>query len=345
MNIDLSVIIPIYNGSKFIEKTIESIVSLNKDIKLEIILVNDCSKDNTDDICKEIINNKINNVVFKYINNDKNVGVAKSRSVGINSCIGKYLAFFDQDDTLLKGYKSFIEILDETNADFLSANYYMNIKNNKLFCSYNSNNHLCDIEDIKYLRRKTLYLDNKEIKNLDINTSVWNCVYRREFIVNNNIVPRSFTSYEDDWVITIESLSKANKIYLSNDYFYCWNISKTSQSHKKKHFNNYYNNRLLLEQFVMDSILNLNLTSNEKTSLANRLKKETLVWSFYNECGREPIDYNSMKNLLSKYNNNELLFLKEYARKKEKIIIDLLIKKQFKLAVFIQNNVFKSYFH
>ena len=72
---------------------------------IEIILVNDCSKDNILDICKEY-SKTYNNV--KVISNEKNSGVSATRNNGINNSTGEYICFVDSDDYVEKDY---VEIL------------------------------------------------------------------------------------------------------------------------------------------------------------------------------------------------------------------------------------------
>lgn len=88
----VSVIIPAYNCSKYIEKAIESILS--QDMPLEIIIIDDNSQDNLGQaIGKYLI---LEN--FLYIKNEKNLGVAESRNRGVQIATGDYIAFLDADD-------------------------------------------------------------------------------------------------------------------------------------------------------------------------------------------------------------------------------------------------------
>ncbi|WP_272668608.1 MULTISPECIES: glycosyltransferase family 2 protein [unclassified Providencia] len=88
----ISIIMPAYNAEKTIKNSIESIVGQSySDFKIYII--NDCSTDRTIDILNEQTDKRI-----KVINNTTNLGVAKSRNIGINQCQGKYIAFLDSDD-------------------------------------------------------------------------------------------------------------------------------------------------------------------------------------------------------------------------------------------------------
>ncbi|WP_086301799.1 bifunctional glycosyltransferase/CDP-glycerol:glycerophosphate glycerophosphotransferase [Campylobacter devanensis] len=96
-NIDVSIIIPLYNKEKFIEYTIKSV--LNQTLKnFECIIVNDFSTDNSLNIAKKIINNDCR---FKIINHKANRGLSESRNTGIRASIGRYITFLDADDMLM----------------------------------------------------------------------------------------------------------------------------------------------------------------------------------------------------------------------------------------------------
>ena len=97
--VKISIIIPIYNVENYLEKCIES--ALNQTYKnLEIILVNDGSKDKSLDICRkyEFIDNRI------ILIDKPNAGVWLARYDGIKKATGSYISFMDSDDYIEKDY-------------------------------------------------------------------------------------------------------------------------------------------------------------------------------------------------------------------------------------------------
>lgn len=93
-NKTVSVIIPVYNASKYIRKTIESV--LNQTYKdIEIVLVDDCSKDNSKEIIDEFIKNH-QNIVYHL--QEKNTGAAVARNKALDLAKGRFVAFLDSDD-------------------------------------------------------------------------------------------------------------------------------------------------------------------------------------------------------------------------------------------------------
>lgn len=97
MNKNVSIIIPAYNSSKYIEESVEScIVQIKKND--EIIIIDDGSVDDTSDILKKYSN--FDNVKYIY---KKNGGPASARNTGMKCANGAYISFLDSDDTLLDG--------------------------------------------------------------------------------------------------------------------------------------------------------------------------------------------------------------------------------------------------
>ncbi len=114
-----SVIIPLYNKSNFIKNTIESI--LNQIFQdFEIIIVEDCSTDNSLEIAKTVISDKI-----RIIRHEKNKGLSASRNTGIRNANSKYIAFLDADDLWKPNYLEKINSLINKfpEASLFATNY------------------------------------------------------------------------------------------------------------------------------------------------------------------------------------------------------------------------------
>ena len=94
MNELVSIITPSYNTAKFIGKTIESVQAQTYQ-NWEMIIVDDCSTDNTDDVVTGYMNDKR----IKYIKNVKNSGAAVSRNKALREAKGKWIAFLDSEKT------------------------------------------------------------------------------------------------------------------------------------------------------------------------------------------------------------------------------------------------------
>ena len=104
-NIKVSVIVPVYNVEKYIRQCLESII--NQTYKnLEIIVVNDGTKDNSMKIVEEYLSDERIKVI-----NKENGGIASARNRGIDEATGEYISFVDSDDWLeLNTYEKFLYV-------------------------------------------------------------------------------------------------------------------------------------------------------------------------------------------------------------------------------------------
>lgn len=114
-----SVIIPLYNKENHIENTLKSV--LNQSFQdFEILIIEDCSTDNSKRVSESIVSDKI-----KIIQHEKNKGLSASRNTGIQYSNSTYLAFLDADDFWHKNYLEKLKELTEnfTEAHLFATNY------------------------------------------------------------------------------------------------------------------------------------------------------------------------------------------------------------------------------
>ena len=97
----ISFIVPVYNTGLYIKKCLDSIINQTFKEEIEIILIDDGSTDNSDELIKEYIENSNSKDLMKYYTK-KNEGIAKTRNFGIDKANGKYIFFVDSDDYIDK---------------------------------------------------------------------------------------------------------------------------------------------------------------------------------------------------------------------------------------------------
>ena len=120
MNNLISIIVPVYNAEKTLEKCVDSLLNQNHR-ELEIILVNDGSKDNSLAMCRAFAEKDERIRVIRKTNG----GAASARNVGINEATGEYLCFVDGDDKVEKNYVSHLwKTLTQANADIAVCGLY-----------------------------------------------------------------------------------------------------------------------------------------------------------------------------------------------------------------------------
>lgn len=169
MNKKISVIIPIFNSSKTLERTIESIINQTYR-NLEIILVNDGSTDNSLEICERYANRDSRIIIV----NQNNQGVGKARNHGIDVSTGDFISFVDSDDTIDGDfYSELIATQLVTNADIVESGAKVVLGENNVIYPYEKENKINIFKNHDYMEN---YL------NFSLNVSVWGKIYKKEVI-------------------------------------------------------------------------------------------------------------------------------------------------------------------
>ena len=118
MNDLVSIISPSYNCERFIGKTIDSVLAQTYE-NWELIIVDDCSTDNTDAVVA-----KYNDKRIKYLKNEKNSGAAVSRNKALREAKGRWVAFLDSDDLWLpEKLEKQIHFMESNGYHFSYTNY------------------------------------------------------------------------------------------------------------------------------------------------------------------------------------------------------------------------------
>src|SRR5688572_15976770 len=108
----VSVVIPAYNRENFIKAAVESVQAQDID-DIEIIVVDDCSKDKTVSVVEKMTDPRI-----RLIKHEQNKGEAGARNTGVRAAQGKYVAYLDSDDTWLPGkLKAQIDVMESASSD------------------------------------------------------------------------------------------------------------------------------------------------------------------------------------------------------------------------------------
>ena len=211
----ISVIVPIYNVKKYLEECISSII--NQTYKnLEIILVDDGSKDNSPRICDEISKKDSR---IKVIHKE-NGGISDTRNVGISNSTGKYIQFIDSDDFM---EDNMIETLHkdivENGADVTMCSYYL-FKDGIKTTDATYEKEIYNKEQIL----QEILLDEK------IRSYAWNKLFKRNLF--DGIKFPKGKVFEDIYIIPLV-LEKAEKVVFNNIPLYYYRQREGSILHKQ----------------------------------------------------------------------------------------------------------------
>lgn len=210
-NLELSIIIPVYNVEKYLEECLNSISKI-KDINYEILIVNDGSPDNSQKIIEEFCRN--NNKAKFFIK--ENGGISSARNYGLERAKGKYIWFVDSDDFINPDeFQNFYKGLED-DLDILIGNYF-SLKNENLIRGTESYKENIIFSGEKFLRENGKIIIGKGY--------VWRNLYCREFLMNNNLYFEKGIVLEDQ-LFTILCLLKAKKIKYLENYIYYYRIGR-----------------------------------------------------------------------------------------------------------------------
>ena len=137
----ISIIVPVYNTEKYLEKNINSLI--NQTYKnIEIIFINDGSTDKSLEILEKYAQKDKR---IKIINQEKQ-GVSNARNKGIDSATGKYIMFVDSDDWIdMDACENLIDIQKLYNAEFIYSNYIKEYEKKSIINKIDENNNLINI--------------------------------------------------------------------------------------------------------------------------------------------------------------------------------------------------------
>ena len=207
----LSIIVPVYNNSKYIDVCMKSLIRQTLD-DIEIIVIDDCSNDNSYEKL-----GKYNVYPFiRILRNDKNYGAGYTRNKGIELANGEYIGFVDADDYVsVRMFELSYKAAVESNADILMSDIVF-VKDDTF---YRMGNQYLEYDD-KVPRRIT---DKKsDIKY--ISNSPCNKIYKKEFI--KGIKFPEDCKWEDIGFTTMAFLMADRILYINNPgYFYRRDLS------------------------------------------------------------------------------------------------------------------------
>ena len=303
MNKKVSIIVPIYNVSKYLEQNIESII--NQTYKnIEIILVNDGSTDNSLDICNKY--KKIDSRII--VINKKNGGIANARNAGLDICTGDYICFVDSDDYLDINY---VEVL---------LNRVIKDKTLVAQCC------IKEVDDDGNILNEYGYKDKKFISGRELNIDsfqdylipnvvVWDRIYDKK-IFKSLRFPDGKSS--DDEYISFVSLYDIKKISLVPDKLYYYRYNP----------NSYTKTKITYQKLTLLELLKRKIELCESKN-DQELYKKSLIQFLDTSIGLYSRVYKEIDKKDSHLND----IYKDYL-KYLKLVNNISLKKRFKYIVF-----------
>lgn len=222
MNPKVSIIIPVYGVEKYIERCITSV--LNQTYRnLEVILVDDCTPDNSIKIARNTIegNERSCDLIIRILHHDINKGQSAARNTAIKEATGDYLFFLDSDDEITENcIEELVKPLNTQKYDIICGGCKVIEENNCKLCKSAGEIHDRD-NMIRY------FAEGK------FGAMPWNKLVNTTFLRSNNLVFCEGVLHEDLlWNFQLACLAK--NLYCVNNYTYNYYIYPNSSSRSKE---------------------------------------------------------------------------------------------------------------
>lgn len=267
----VSVIVPIYNVEKYIERCLRSLFEQTLD-DIEYIFVNDCTPDNSMIILEKVLEEYPHRIKqVKIINHEQNQGQAGARTSGMKAMTGEYMIHCDPDDWVeLDMYEIMYNKAIEHNNDIVCCNWV--IEKNR-----------------DSIKQKIYYgaTPQDSLKRCLYNPSLCNKLIKTELIKNNNIYPYEGINCGEDLNVVIRSLYYAKTLKILDIYpYHYWSNQQsiTQNNHKTQFYNSHKPNVEKLCQFLNDKgneyiILQNYIKFIEKYGLISKSCNDFKLWS------------------------------------------------------------------
>lgn len=226
-----SIIIPVFNSEKYIERCMESVIRQTYN-NIEIIIVNDGSTDKTLELCQEY---QKRDDRITILTGQGHMGVCRARKLGIKSAMGEYITFVDSDDWIEEDcLGSRMECIAD--ADVVLSGYYTEREEQTPIHYPCIHTGIYKGEEIKYIWRHLFSAEDENVYPV-----LWCNTYRtskmQEVI---DFIPDNLIFYEDYCITFMMLLEKADIVNVKNDigYHNCVNEnSTTSLNHRDEYLN------------------------------------------------------------------------------------------------------------
>ena len=303
----ISIVVPVYNTSEYLDRFVKSVLCQSF-YSFEIIFVNDGSSDNSSDIIKKYNDSRI------VLVEKENGGVSSARNAGIELARGKYICFFDSDDTIEKEtLKICVNSIKDNDLlvfcyrDIISENH--SIPHNQQAMAVSSKSFFEDV--FFFASRMQIY-------------SPCNKMYVRKIIVDNNLLFEKDLKIGEDYLFNLSYIKHCKKILFSNDVLYNYhhqnsmsainkydsNMPKFQfrvvlETHKFKKNESIYEKEYIIKRMVYlfryfktknidnivvkdsmkwfyDNLNSINIANNSKTSAKYNIPYKLLINKHYN---------------------------------------------------------------
>lgn len=201
---DLSIIIPVYNTEKYLDRCINSLIKQNGDVrdKYEIIIINDGSTDNSNSIITEYASKYPDIIKSHSIDNS---GISIARNIGLDHAIGRYIWFVDSDDYVSENSIHMLISSMNSQIEGIAISYTMTYDN----------------KPDKYIKLSPNCTNGIDLLTQSNHNPAQFCIFRKDFLDINNLRFIEKCMHEDvDFSTRAKFLAKNIKVITEPLYFF-----------------------------------------------------------------------------------------------------------------------------
>lgn len=291
----VSIIVPVYNSEKTLERCLESII--NQTYKnIEIICINDGSVDCSLKMLKKYAKKDSRIIIVDKINE----GVSKARNIGLKKATGSYVTFVDADDYVeVTAIESMVDVFEDNNVDLVRCNYRVNYNNSEKVDVGNFEG-----IDINLLTRndiKNMFLP--KILDGSIPCFVYLIMIKKE-ILDKKIYFKEDIHMMEDVIFYIELINNIDSLYILDEVLYNIVFNTEGATNNSKNYERNILNVILVNSYIKKNLKKYKLNSKhnvESLNLANLNAISDFIFKHY-LAGLDSID---LSKSLSK--NGDLL--------------------------------------
>lgn len=223
---DISIIVPIFNVEQYLEDCLNSIIGQRFSGSIQVLLINDCSSDNSSRICEKFANKHQS---IEYLAHENNMGSAAARNTGLNHVSGKYFVFVDPDDFLPKNaLATLYEIAEAYDADIVKGSNTIFRDNRHKPAGYNSKKLMV----FNHKKSLSVLFEHEFVRG-----HPWGKIFRTVSFQGIRFTPG--VTMAQDLLFCAEVFAKANKLVISHDNVYCYRLHSGGATGRKYQTNAY----------------------------------------------------------------------------------------------------------
>lgn len=201
---NVSIIVPVYNVSAYIERCIKSVMCQSFTGSMECIIVDDCTPDDSIEKCETLISAYDGPITFLILHHEKNRGLSAARNTGTMAAKGEYIYYLDSDDELVPKSIDLLYAEVEKHPGVEMVQGAILAVPNQEYYDISFLDDTDFVDDNSWVRYNYYKLDQK------LPTTAWNKLVLTSFIVENNLYFKEGLIHEDEmWMyLVVKKLSK-----------------------------------------------------------------------------------------------------------------------------------------